>query len=98
RAPPLLDRRQPRAATPTRVSARPVLFALLFATSAWAAPLKLWHAYRGGEEQAIGQLAKQFTQNTGVEVELLAVPYDPFASELTSAIPHDAGPDVFIFA
>ncbi len=63
-----------------------------------AAPLKLWHAYRGGEEQALQQLAKGFTQETGIDVELLAVPYDAFSAKLTSAIPHGAGPDVFIFA
>jgi arabinogalactan oligomer/maltooligosaccharide transport system permease protein len=63
-----------------------------------AAPLKLWHAYRGGEEQALQELAKQFTFETGNEVELLAVPYDAFSAKLTSTIPHGAGPDVFIFA
>lgn len=71
---------------------------LLWATSAFAAPLKLWHGYRGGEEEALERIAKQFTSDTGVEVELLAVPYDALSSKLTSAIPHDAGPDVFIFA
>ena len=60
--------------------------------------LKLWHGYRGGEEQAIEQAAKAFTALTGTQVELLAVPYDALSSKLTSAIPHDAGPDVFIFA
>lgn len=61
-------------------------------------PLKLWHAYRGGEEQAIEASVKRFTAETGVPVELLSVPYDAFSSKLTSAIPHGAGPDVFIFA
>ena len=74
------------------------LIALLAAGAAAAAPLKLWHAYRGGEEQALQQLSKEFTANTGQEVELLAVPYDAFSSKITSAIPHGAGPDVFIFA
>jgi arabinogalactan oligomer / maltooligosaccharide transport system permease protein len=62
------------------------------------APLKLWHAYRGGEQQAIEASVKLFTERTGVQVELLSVPYDAFSSKLTSAIPHGAGPDVFIFA
>jgi len=61
-------------------------------------PLKLWHAYRGGEEQAIEAAVKLFTEQTGVQVEILSVPYDAFSSKLTSAIPHGAGPDVFIFA
>lgn len=72
---------------------------ILLSVSALAEkPLKLWHAYRGGEEQAIEAAVKRFTAETGVQVELLSVPYDAFSSKLTSAIPHDAGPDVFIFA
>lgn len=74
------------------------LLVLLGAHAASAAPLKLWHAYRGGEEQAIEAAAKRFTEKTGTPVELLSVPYDAFSSKLTSAIPHDAGPDVFLFA
>ena len=71
---------------------------LLAALPARGEPLKLWHAYRGGEEQALEQAAKRFTEVTGKQVELLAVPYDAFSSKIGSAIPHDAGPDVFIFA
>ncbi|MCA2978800.1 MAG: extracellular solute-binding protein, partial [Myxococcaceae bacterium] len=63
-----------------------------------ARPLKLWHAYRGGEEQAIERAVARFTEETHVAVEVLSVPYDAFSSKLTSAIPHGAGPDVFIFA
>jgi arabinogalactan oligomer/maltooligosaccharide transport system permease protein len=77
---------------------RTALLTLLCASPALAAPLKLWHAYRGGEEQALQQLAREFTAKTQIDVELLAVPYDAFSSKITSAIPHDAGPDVFIFA
>ncbi|MFT3709212.1 MAG: extracellular solute-binding protein [Archangium sp.] len=76
-----------------------MLLLLLFSCTGFAAPpLKLWHGYRGGEEQAIEQAAKAFTAQTGTEVEILAVPFDALSSKLTSAIPHDAGPDVFIFA
>lgn len=78
--------------------ARLLALAALLALPASAEPLKLWHAYRGGEEQAIEQAVKRFTERTGQQVELLAVPYDALSSKLTSAIPHDAGPDVFIFA
>ncbi len=75
------------------------LLVVLLSSVAFAeAPLKLWHAYRGGEEQALEQAVAQFTKTTGTEVELLAVPYDAFSSKITSAIPHEAGPDVFIFA
>lgn len=75
-----------------------MLAALALTLITAAAPLKLWHAYRGGEEQALQELAKQYTQETGHEIELLAVPYDAFSAKLTSTIPHGAGPDVFIFA
>ena len=77
-----------------------VALVLLASTLSFAAPpsLKLWHGYRGGEEQAIEQAAKAFTAATGTQVEILAVPYDALSSKLTSAIPHEAGPDVFIFA
>ncbi len=80
------------------MSSRALLFFMLAPTLAFAEPLKLWHAYRGGEEQALEQAVAQFTKATGTQVQLLAVPYDALSSKLTSAIPHDAGPDVFIFA
>src|SRR4029077_727655 len=71
---------------------------LLLSTTASAAPLHLWHAYRGGEEEALQQSCERFTRQTGIEVELLSVPYDALSAKLTNAIPHGAGPDVFIFA
>ncbi|MEW5743140.1 MAG: extracellular solute-binding protein [Myxococcota bacterium] len=87
-------------------STRPSRFGLAFLAFVLAGcapepatgPLKLWHAYRGGEERALEESARRFTARTGRQVELLAVPYDAFSSKITSAIPHDAGPDVFIFA
>ncbi|GMU63271.1 MAG: hypothetical protein AMXMBFR34_50340 [Myxococcaceae bacterium] len=75
-----------------------ILVLLVASLTAHAAPLKLWHGYRGGEEAALQTAATKFTESTGIAVELLAVPYDALSSKLTSAIPHDAGPDVFIFA
>ncbi|MEK7388386.1 MAG: extracellular solute-binding protein [Elusimicrobiota bacterium] len=77
-----------------------VVFAsCLLATGAQAAsPLKLWHAYRGAEEQALEKSTKLFERETGRAVELLALPYDAFAAKLIAAIPHGVGPDVFIFA
>lgn len=74
------------------------LFLALWAGAAPAETLKLWHAYRGSEERALERSVALFTKQTGTQVELLAVPYDAFSSKLTSAIPHDAGPDVFLFA
>ncbi len=60
--------------------------------------LHLWHAYRGGEEKALLESCARFTAETGTPVELLSVPYDALSAKLTNAIPHGAGPDVFIFA
>ncbi len=76
---------------------RALLLTLVPAAAA-AEPLELWHAYRGGEEAALHRAARRFTEATGLEVELLAIPYDAFGAKLTNAIPHGAGPDVFIFA
>ncbi|MCP3098773.1 extracellular solute-binding protein [Myxococcus sp. K15C18031901] len=78
------------------------LLALALLVAAWSAhaadaPLKLWHAYRGAEEAALLKATGLFTQKTGVKVELLALPYDAYAAKLTNAIPHGAGPDVFLF-
>lgn len=75
-----------------------LLLGVVLAATAQAAPLKLWHGYRGGEEAALQQAVAAWTRQSGIEVELLSVPYDALSSKLTSAIPHDAGPDVFIFA
>jgi arabinogalactan oligomer/maltooligosaccharide transport system permease protein len=61
--------------------------------------LKLWHSYRGEEAAALKQIVEGFQ---GVEgnpcVEALAVPYDVFASKLTTALGQSNGPDVFVFA
>lgn len=61
-------------------------------------PLTLWHGYRGMEERALESAAADFSAKTGVRVELLAVPYDVFASKLIAAIGHGGGPDVFIYS
>ncbi|MBI4375547.1 MAG: extracellular solute-binding protein [Elusimicrobia bacterium] len=72
-----------------------LLFLIL---AAEAQPLKLWHAYRGGEEKALERVLAAYSRQTGRPVELLAVPYDVFSSKLTAAIPHGHGPDVFIYS
>ena len=56
----------------------------------------VWHASRGGEQQAFEAIAKQFEQDTGTKVTLLALPYDAYAAKLEAAIPRGNGPDVFI--
>ncbi len=57
-------------------------------------PLRVWHAYRGSEEQALEQIVAGFDG----EVELLAVPYDAYAAKLESSIPLGEGPDIYIDA
>ncbi|MFV8753180.1 extracellular solute-binding protein [Nannocystaceae bacterium ST9] len=57
-------------------------------------PVRLWHAYRGAEEQALAEILAGFEG----EVDVLAVPYDAFAAKLESSIPLGEGPDVYIDA
>lgn len=66
--------------------------------SADAARIVVWHAYRGDEERALAEAAKRFQQTHGIEVDLLAIPFDAYASKLTAAIPRAHGPDLFIEA
>ena len=78
-----------------------MIAALALMTTLAAAPQQIvvWHAYRGGEEQALTKLIDQFNaENPQYQAQLLAIPYDAYASKLTSAIPTGHGPDVFIYA
>ncbi|XYH96578.1 extracellular solute-binding protein [Sorangium sp. So ce1128] len=68
---------------------------LLVPALAAAAPLRLWHAYRDDEARALGAIVAAFK---GEEVELLALPFDAYASKLQAAIPMGEGPDLFIDA
>lgn len=78
-----------------------VLFvALLALTALWprragAEPIRLWHAYRGLEEQALEQVLSTWD---GSPVETLAVPHEAFATKLSAAIPLGDGPDLYIDA
>jgi arabinogalactan oligomer/maltooligosaccharide transport system permease protein len=75
----------------------PILFVLVWLYAALAQaeqPIRLWHAYRGAEQEALERIVASFDG----EVELLAVPYDAFASKLESAIPLGEGPHVYIDA
>lgn len=68
------------------------LMSLFAPTRAMAAPIRLWHAYRGDEARTLSELVR------GHDVELLAVPSDAYATKLAAAIPHGQGPDLFIDA
>jgi len=83
-----------------------VLIALVFLLQflggvARAAPveIRLWHAYRGEEREAIDALVDQYdASQPDVRVVALAVPYDAFASKFEAAAPRGNGPDVLIAA
>ncbi|MEZ4411027.1 MAG: extracellular solute-binding protein [Polyangiales bacterium] len=83
---------------------RALFLALLVALLAWpssatAQRLRLWHAMRGDEQAALERLLRAWREaHPGSVVEVLAVPYDAYASKLESAIPRGHGPDVFIDA
>lgn len=84
---------------------RSSLFALLLCVgllapgTSWAQRLVLWHAYRGDEQRALeGAVEAWRATRPGVRVEVLAMPFESYASKLESAIPHGNGPDLFIDA
>lgn len=61
--------------------------------------LRLWHSYRGAEQQAVDTVVDRWNEDhPDVQVDTLAVPHEAYASKLTSAIPRGQGPDVFIHA
>jgi arabinogalactan oligomer/maltooligosaccharide transport system permease protein len=66
---------------------------LLGGVAAAAEPIRLWHAYRGGEEAALAEVLAEFDD---APVETLAIPYDAFGSKLAAAIPLGDGPHLFI--
>lgn len=76
-----------------------LLLVLLAPASAFAETLKLWHTYRGTEQEALEQLVERWNAaHPDTPAESLALPYDAYTSKLTSAIPRGHGPDVFIAA
>jgi arabinogalactan oligomer/maltooligosaccharide transport system permease protein len=84
--------------------ARVLWLATLVMVAAWLlappvlaqpAPIRLWHAYRGAELDALQRAVGRWQ---GAPVELLALPHDAFAAKLSAAIPLGQGPDLFIDA
>ena len=69
-----------------------------------ATKLVVWHAYSGGEEQALEQVVQTWNQaqrSAGHDptlVEAVSIPYGSMADKLQAAIPRGHGPDVFIAA
>ncbi|MCA9649257.1 MAG: extracellular solute-binding protein [Myxococcales bacterium] len=70
----------------------PILL-LLGSLAQAAEPIRLWHAYRGAEEEALTEILADFD---GAPVETLAIPYDAFGSKLAAAIPLGEGPHLYI--
>jgi maltose-binding protein MalE len=96
RAGPRVVSRRPSACRPS-----PLLVAamVLAPWSAWAQRLTLWHAYRGNEQRALELAVDAWRgRHPGVAVEVLAMPYESYASKLEAAIPHGNGPDLFVDA
>ena len=87
-----------------RAALRPLLVAALalavvLGLARPAQAVVLWHAYRGAEQQALDQVVDDFRRaHPGEVVEVLALPFDAYASKLEAAIPHGHGPDVFLDA
>jgi arabinogalactan oligomer/maltooligosaccharide transport system permease protein len=76
-----------------------LLGALLLAGAAGAQRLTLWHAYRGAEQTALDQLlARWRAEHPGASLEVLALPFEAYASKLEAAIPRGNGPDLFVDA
>jgi arabinogalactan oligomer / maltooligosaccharide transport system permease protein len=73
---------------------------LLFALPARAdEAVVLWHSYRGDEERALEELARTYErEHPGISIDVLAVPFEAYASKLEAAIPRAHGPDLFIQA
>jgi arabinogalactan oligomer/maltooligosaccharide transport system permease protein len=59
------------------------------------APIRIWHAYRGAEEQALQQVLAGWK---GAPLDVLALPYDVLSTRLAAAIPAGEGPDLYIDA
>jgi len=73
-----------------------VFFVLCFlATNASAETIRLWHAQRGDEEKALGEIVASWK---GEHVELLALPSDAFKSKVSAAVQFGEGPDLFLDA
>lgn len=69
------------------------LAALLPSCGGERSTIRLWHAYRGDEERALGEILAAWK---GAPIEVLPLPYDAYASKLSAAIPLGEGPDLFI--
>ena len=102
-----LDGEEPKAQTGARIGplSRSLAWLLVVAATLLSAapasadedaPIQLWHAYRGAEEDALAAIVARHEAAGGAPVELLALPYDAFGSKLGASIPLGEGPDLYI--
>ena len=73
----------------------------LFLATVSAEPLeiKVWHAYRDAEQEALVALLEQYDEtNPDISISPLYIAPGAFASKLEAAVPRGNGPDVFIAA
>jgi arabinogalactan oligomer / maltooligosaccharide transport system permease protein len=75
------------------VLALAALFALLLPTCTPRPTIRLWHAYRDSELEALEAILAQWK---GTPIERVSIPYDAYGSKLAAAIPLGGGPDLFI--
>ena len=72
---------------------------LVLAAAAFAGEVTIWHAYRGGEREALESLAATWQErHPGVTVLPVFVPSEALADKLQAAVPHGSGPDLFVYA
>jgi len=72
------------------------LLCLVPALARAADPVRLWHAYRDAELDALITTVEAYTAAGGAKVELLQVAHESFGSKLGAAIPLGDGPHLFI--
>ena len=80
-------------ATIGRASALLFALALCLALPLRAAPLTLWHSYRGAEKDTLETLVREWNQaHVDTTVTPLAIPNDAFPNKLRAAIPPGSRP------
>ena len=71
----------------------------LFLSTAFAEPteLRIWHAYRDAEQEALQELLEEYdAKHPEIQISPLYIAPNAFASKLEAAAPRGNGPDVFI--
>jgi arabinogalactan oligomer/maltooligosaccharide transport system permease protein len=77
-----------------------VLLVLLGCQQPASEVLEVWHAYEnaGAEQQALEEVGRVWSAQTGIPIDIVSLPYGAFRSKLETAIPRGNGPDAFVAA